>query len=350
MPRSALTIGFCCILQDSRRFLCCTQPQRLPRYTIFTNERAFKTMGYISIRLTKPTFFMQPKLNVPQSSLIKFSTFSSLGVLLGDQVIQIMIECCAFTLHCLTSGVPTHLPRRSQNKTLEAALVGVVPWCLVYIMLIIYLYIPICLYIYIDISRSADPGHATGTAPWQHSLAFAAFWVFLLFACVASSLAHPSTRPFFGAIWCLVCTSLPWCFKLAEPGVWRPRTDQKTRSALLRTQHKARFAVFSGFRRRCLPIGFLPWKLIAAGTAPAAAAASANSHQQQQQQLQLQCSGRNSRNSKPASRQQQQQHSRTAGQQQHSTYQNSRISDGPLRPPGSLLLRIPSHHFRHDIR
>ena len=31
------------------------------------------------------------------------------------------------------------------------------------------------------------------------------------------------------------------------------------------------------------------------------------------------------------------------------TYQNSRISDGPLRTPGSLLLRIPSHHFRHDI-
>ena len=96
--------------------------------------RTFKTMGYISIRLKKPTFFMKPKIHVPQSCLIKFSTFSSLGVLLGDQVIQIMIKCCEFTLHCLTPGVPTHLPRRSQNKTLEAALVGVVPWCIVYIM------------------------------------------------------------------------------------------------------------------------------------------------------------------------------------------------------------------------
>ena len=96
-------------------------------------------MGYISIRLKKPTFFMKPKIHVPQSCLIKFSTFFSLGVLLGDQVIEIMIKCCQFTLHCLTSGVSTHLPRRSQNKTLEAALVGVVPWCIVYIICIAYI-------------------------------------------------------------------------------------------------------------------------------------------------------------------------------------------------------------------
>ena len=154
--------------------LCCTQPQRLPRYTIFTNERAFKTMGYISIRLTKPIFFMKPKINMPQSSLIKFSTFSSLGVLLGDQVIQIMIECYEFTFYCLTSGIPTHLPRHSQNKTLEAALVGVVPWRLVYIMLIIYLYIAICIYLLHWIRRHAEMASREGC---NNKVGFISIWL-----------------------------------------------------------------------------------------------------------------------------------------------------------------------------
>lgn len=35
--------------------------------------RAFKTLGYISIRLKKPTFFMKPKFHVPEFCFIMFS-------------------------------------------------------------------------------------------------------------------------------------------------------------------------------------------------------------------------------------------------------------------------------------